>query len=261
MTDKLKRFINSIESLKIGLGWWLVTFFAIIAIRNFLEGALEKVKVIGCAEDPFEAIIVFFGHYPLLYVSQFMILVIILRLLTREHIEKISKTVIVFWIIWFPPLFDYIWSGGLGENLNFAHTLSELRIFFIHCANPAVGFPETVSPGIRIEFMAASLLSFAYIMLKTGRLLKALAGALLFYSSLIFYVFGFPALVAYGWNAIFPNLPPNHHGAQPFEQIFYAPSLLASAAKAITLLYLDGHHHRAIHLVSLLQPGTLAGPD
>ena len=237
MLNKLKRFIDSIESAEIGFGWWMICFFSIIAIRNFLEGALEKVKTIGCVADPFMAIVVFFGHYPLLYVSQFLILVIILRFLTKERIEKISKTVIVFWIIWFPPIFDFIWSGGKGEDLAYAHTFGEIWHFFVNCANPWVSFPAA-PPGVRIEFVIASLLAIIYILIKTRNLLKSLAGALLFYISLIFYVFGFPALIALAWHAVFPNLPPVDESIPPYEQVYYSLSLIPSAAQPITLLYL-----------------------
>ncbi|MEW6027137.1 MAG: UbiA family prenyltransferase [Planctomycetota bacterium] len=238
MFNKLKRFIDSIETLQISLGWWLVAFFSIIAIRNFLEGALEKVKTIGCETDPFMAIVVFFGHYPLLYVSQFLILAVIVRLLTRERIEKISKTLIVFWIIWFPPIFDFIWSAGRGENLTYAHTLEELWTFFVNCANPTMGFPDMVSPGIRVEFIIASLLAITYVFVKTRSIIKSLLGAVLFYASLIFYVFGFPALIALAWHGLFPNLPPVYEGTLPYEQVYYSRSLISNAAQPITLLYL-----------------------
>lgn len=217
----------------------MICFSCIIFIRNFLEGALESVKTIGCSDDPYLAIIIFTSHYSLLYVSQFLILVILVRLLTRERIEKISKTVIVFWIIWFPPIFDFIWSGGKGENITYPHTFEHVWDFFVNCANPWVSFPRTAPPGIRIEFVIACLLSIIYIFIKTRNLIKSLAGALLFYISFIFYVFGFLVILAYGWHAVFPQMPPPADaGVLPYEQIFYAPSLIPIAFLAPSLLYL-----------------------
>lgn len=239
MFNKLKRFFDSIESAQIGFGWWMVCFSCIIFIRNFLEGALESVKTIGCVEDPYLSIIIFTSHYPLLYISQFLILVILVRLLTRERIERISKTVIAFWIIWFPPIFDFIWSGGKGEDIAYPHNFGQVWDFFVNCANPWVSFPQTAPPGIRIEFVIACVLSIVYIFIKTRNLIKSLAGALLFYISFIFYVFGFLVILAYGWHALFPQMPPPADaGTLPYEQVFYAPSLIPIAFLAPSLLYL-----------------------
>ena len=66
MLNKLKRFFDSIESMQIGFGWWMACFSCIIFIRNFLEGALERPKTIGCSEDPDFSIVMFTSHYYLL---------------------------------------------------------------------------------------------------------------------------------------------------------------------------------------------------
>jgi len=239
MLNKLKRFFDSIESMQIGFGWWMACFSCIIFIRNFLEGALESPKTIGCSEDPYFSIVIFTSHYSLLYVSQFLILAVILWLVTRERIERISKTLIVFWIIWFPPVFDFIWSGGQGENISYPHNFSQVWDFFVNCFNPWASFPQTAPPGIRVEFVIACLLSIVYIFVKTRNLIKSLAGAALFYISLTFYVFGFLVVLAYGWHAFFPDMPPlTEAGVLPYQQVFYAPSLIPLAYLAPSLLYL-----------------------
>ena len=217
----------------------MTCFACIIFIRNFMEGALESPKTIGCSEDPYLSIVIFTSHYSLLYVSQFIILAVLLRLLTRERIERISKTLIVFWIIWFPPVFDFIWSGGKGANIAYPHNFSQVWDFFVNCFNPWVSFPQTAPLGIRVEFVIACTLSIIYIFVKTHSLIKSLAGAALFYISLTFYVFGFLVMLAYGWHAFFPDMPPlTEAGMLPYQQVFYAPSLIPMAYLAPSLLYL-----------------------
>ncbi|MFA5794293.1 MAG: UbiA family prenyltransferase [Candidatus Brocadiia bacterium] len=238
MLNRIKRLIESIEALKIGLGWWLVCFASVIAVRNFLEGALESPKTVGCEADPYMAIAIFFGHFSLLYVSQFLLVAVILALAAGERIERVSKTVVAFWFIWFPPLFDFIWSSGRGYELVYAHTLENIWAFFVHCADPRPDMGVAAPPGIRVEFVIASLLVFIYILAKTRSIIRPLIGTLLFYGSLIFYVFGFPALVAYAWHAIFPNLPTAEAGTPVFDQLYYTQNLLPTCAHAISLLYL-----------------------
>ncbi|MBI4833352.1 MAG: UbiA family prenyltransferase [Planctomycetes bacterium] len=239
MINKLKRFIDSIENTKLGFGWWIITFSCIILVRNFLEGILEIDKTIGFIDDPYASIMRFFSHYPLFYLSQFFILVILLRLLTKERIEKISKTVIVFWIItWFPPVFDFFFSGGKGENAVYFFTVNEVWNFFINCANPLVSFPKNAPPGIRIEFVLVSLLAIIYVFTKTKKLIKSIAGAILFYLSFTVYAAGFLAILAHIWNAIFPQLPPLNTGT-PFEKIYNdSPSLIIRSDQRVSLIFL-----------------------
>ncbi|MBI4834079.1 MAG: UbiA family prenyltransferase [Planctomycetes bacterium] len=236
--DKLKRFIDSIESTNIGFGWWMVTFACIIAIRNFLEGVLECDKTIGFVDQPYSSIIRFFGHYSLFYISQALILAIILRLLTKERIEKVTKTVIVFWTITCcVPIFDFFISGGKGANIIYFHTINEVWRFFIYCANPWVDFSQNASPGIRVEFVTVTILAIIYVYIKTQNWIKSISGAIIFYLTFVFYAGGFFAIITHLWNSVFPHLPPANMPT-PFEKMFFTPSLLLVLDEKPGLIFL-----------------------
>lgn len=230
MFQRLKKFLESIESRKIGFLWWLITLCAIILIRVFLTGILDADKSIGYGYELREESsrlaeiypqFRFFAHDPLFFLSQFITLIIILRLLTGERIEKISKVVIVFWtIIWVVPIFDFFHSGGKGY-LGVFLSLDEVWQSIINCANPWVS--SAITPGIRLEIVLASLLAAVYAFIKTRSFLKLAAGAILFYLHIIIWSAGLPAIIVHTINAFFPLSP---SGSRTIPFFYDLPSRL-----------------------------------
>jgi len=195
MLSKLWRFFEKIESDKTPLVYWFISLFAIIAIRNLLEGILEKSHWI-VAPRPF------FIDFPVAYVMLFLALAILLKLITRAKVSSLIKVLVVlFSLILIVPIIDFAASGGEGLHIKYLAGSAE---------NIAKNFVTYYSDGgatigERVEGIVFGLLLLLYVYIKTKSVAKAAVGIFLAYCA----VFVFAALgpLAHGFAHFFFGAP------------------------------------------------------
>lgn len=198
--------IKRLESVEVGLWGWLFSFSAIVALRNFFEGLSQRALNILDADNA-----AFFAHAWGFYLVAFLGIILILHILTGEHIRRVSAFVLFLsMIILLPPALDIVATGGVGGVMaymkpaipldtwsNIVRSLSDFLLWgpfglFFDGASASRG--AQMNFGIRIEVMLLFTILLWYVYLKTrsaGRVLAAL-GAL--YSGL-FVLSAFPYLV------------------------------------------------------------------
>lgn len=255
MCSKLKKMFEGIENTRGSFLLWLFAFVAIVTIRNFLESVLEFPQEIGFTSEKFASILAFFNHFILFYIAQFLVFAIAISLLTKERIEKVSKVVIVFWMLTISvPIIDYFFSGGQGYPMRYFTTIKDLIYSLVNAFNPRANFwvnsgkngemTLITTPGLRIEAFIACLLTFFYVLIKTKKFLKSVVGMILIYLILIFYSGGAQVIFAELSVKLFPNYYPDFEDSA-YHKAFYYPSLVGGAfidsssqKQALVLLFL-----------------------
>ncbi len=194
MAQRLKRFVEDLENRPLSFRGFLLTFMAIIFLRNFLE-TFADVDNFWTPVSPSA----YFLHYPMFYLCLILAVIIVFRWLTGEKILRITKIVFFFFpIVLLAPILDLVLSAGQGYNISYLfgdlptllHRLTTFSFAYLG---------RGITPGIQIELILAFLLTACYLFLKTRRLVLAIAGVM------VCYVAGFvlgalPSLVNILWN-------------------------------------------------------------
>jgi len=143
-----------------------------------------------------------FFHFPFWFFALFLSVIIIIKILTGERIEKISKIgSVFFFVIILPPIIDLILNKGLSEPYSYGSgTAGELLNSFLSFASGLSG----IGGGIKVEAIIILLLSVCYIFYKTRNALKALGGFLAIYT-IIFMLGIFPTIVFTAQNFVLGN--------------------------------------------------------
>ncbi len=202
----------------IGLKRSLFTLTVWIFIRIFFEGVFESTHQIGYIPFSYKALVVYFLHFPLFYISIFLILVIITTLITGEHIRRVTGTCASgFGLIILVPLID--WFAGGGYAITYP---SRIGPYVLGAFNPFVSIIDYGgSPGQRIILFIICICLALYGYVKTK---KIGMGILLFFASyfIIVIIGGLPTIVA---------------GNRP-ETMFVTGGILYSDTQKFTALFL-----------------------
>ncbi|MEW6685295.1 MAG: UbiA family prenyltransferase [Candidatus Edwardsbacteria bacterium] len=227
------KIIEGIEGLKLSGRYWVLTLFSIIFIRNLLEGTLEYFRCITLVSKIELSALRFFNHYPLFYLSLFLYILILLHLLTKETIKNLAKILVTFWfIIWVPPILDFLISKGKGFVLDYPQTLRQFLLGLPFLLNPFIKFGG-VSPGIRVEIALASICIFFYVIVKTRSAFKSLFAFVGLY--LVCTLIGSLPLL-FSEVSLSSGLFQKKPNILPFYQVFC--SLKIPSEKMFALLYL-----------------------
>lgn len=193
----IKNWIQKIENIPIT--FWQAIFLIYIAVlfRIFLEGYAnpENLNHLGGIIDTF-------FHYPFWFFGVFLSVFILLRILTKEKIDKISKLGAIFsFAIIISPIFDLIAGKNLPHPYAFiTGTLNEI----IHCFLTFLGGSLGIGIGIRIELFLGVLFLGYYVFYKTKSLWRSLTAAFLLY--VVVFAFGMlPTLLLETQNVILGN--------------------------------------------------------
>ncbi|MEK7568355.1 MAG: UbiA family prenyltransferase [Patescibacteria group bacterium] len=155
-------FIKKLENTDIDFKTFLIVFFGVVLVRFVLESFASHGFY-----APFYGFTGSFLHFPIWFASVFVWLMIFLKLITGESIEKIARfQIFLFPIIWFPPLFDLLITGGAGIKIHyiFASALGEWKDYFLNFF-----FKSNISPGLRIESIVILAFVGAYVYFKTQK--------------------------------------------------------------------------------------------
>ena len=197
------RIIEKLESQKMSLVAWLVTFFAIYFLRVLLEAYSRGVDLFQFWTDSPSFYFTLF-KLPTFFLFWILFFILLLHFLTKEKIEKISRLAIFVapFIILMPPLIDLIASGGRGISMHGYTVLSGLPSsvlnFFqaflmtiLYGRQGILFFGETssfmapdalaINYGIRIQGGFILLGLIWYIFLKTKNIYRVLLGSVIAY--------------------------------------------------------------------------------
>lgn len=171
----IKRFIISLENLKLTNKDRAIILAFLIFLRNLLESQFEFPGYLGFVKIPVDSFLAFFLHFPLFYIALFYSLFIILSSIRGDK-EKIANVLTIgFSIILIPPLFDYIVIRN-AYHLSYFFEPESFSKSLIGILIPWIGGIKNVSPGQRIEVYLGVVLIFTYLLLSNRGILRGLLG-------------------------------------------------------------------------------------
>lgn len=215
VSRRFSNLIESLENLQTPFSYYVVTFVAIVVLRDFVEDFSAH------ATPDVPAI---FIHFFLSYTALSAALIVILQALTDVDVRRVSRVVMVsFALIWLAPVLDIL-IGGLNVFApayitESQHLLTDYFTYF----GPLV--KSGVTPGMRIEIGCAILLALGYTLLKTKSMGKGIVSVFLTYTIIFAYI-AMPAILTR--LGIHPELTPL------FLPKFY---FLLTVAQILYLLY------------------------
>ncbi|MBN2406792.1 MAG: UbiA family prenyltransferase [Elusimicrobia bacterium] len=181
MFKRVRRIIGLTENVRIHFVYWLVSFFCIITIRNFIESIFENPHHISFYSlmRMTEAQSCFFGHYPVNFLFYALTLILILHFITGERIENTSRTIMIFFsMILAVPFIDLAATGGRGAWQWFSYDWAG---YFRHLTYIFTFFKDTKgsTPGLNTEFLCILILTTLYVWVKTGKWYKTLLNVIM----------------------------------------------------------------------------------
>ena len=169
MFKALDRIIQNAGAMSVNRA--ILLGFTWIFMRIFFEGVLEATHRIGFSTFSYKMLLTYFVHFPLFYLSLFLLLVIVISALARERIKQVTKVASVgLASILFVPVIDWV----LNRGYMITYPL-RLGPYFVNFLNPLVSLADIgVSPGQRITIVLISLLVALYVYVRTRALPRAL---------------------------------------------------------------------------------------
>jgi len=173
LTKRLHGLIERLETQPLHWGYTAATFFAIVIVRNIIEGALGPTGAIGFTYFSSSSAMMVLDHFVLFYTTLFLAFSLLLSCLARERVGRVMKVATPAWLlVLIPPVLDYLISGGAGIKITYVSELGNVVLRFF---DPRASL-EYISPGQRVEILAACLLGGAYVRVKARSWPRAFVG-------------------------------------------------------------------------------------
>ncbi len=178
---RIKGIVSAIENHR------LINFIVIISVwiflRIFFEGILEATHSTGYARFSYRALLMYFIHFPLFYLTTYLTITIIISLILQEDIKHTTRfTCLGMGLILFVPIIDAILHGGC-----FITYPARLEKYFLHFLNPFVSLVEIgVSIGQRLIIVIICLFAGIYGYITRKSILRSM---LLFFAILMAILF------------------------------------------------------------------------
>ncbi|MEO0095306.1 MAG: UbiA family prenyltransferase [candidate division WOR-3 bacterium] len=168
--NKFRNLISAIENYKLITCFILV--LSLIFLRIFFEGILEGTHSIGYSDFSYRAMLMYFVHFPLFYLTTFLFIVIAISLFLNDNIIRVTKIASIgVVLIIFVPIIDNILCGGC-----FITYPSRLEKYFLHFLNPFASLLDIgVSTGQRIIIILISFLAGLYGYAQSKKFLNGIA--------------------------------------------------------------------------------------
>lgn len=164
----LKKLVDILESQSLTRAFIFVITW--IFLRNFFEGVIESSQRIGFYSFSYKTLLMYLVHFPLFYLGLFLILVILIALMIKESITKVTGIASCgLGFIVLIPILDACLGGYLLTY--------PLRIepYLINFLNPFIDLGNIgVSPGQRIITVSIVLLIAVYVYIKTKSVARSL---------------------------------------------------------------------------------------
>jgi len=183
LNDWVRSTAARLETLNIGLGRWLLFLASIIVLRHFLEQVSGQQKTLYFLS--------YFLHYPLAYVAPLLALAVVLALLSRERIERVTRLMLFAWLLTLlPPVIDLLVpsSGGTPELIGYLIPKDgSIGRAFLNLLNPTFHDFQGTTAGIRLEAALGCLLGAWYVFLKTKNTLRSIVSFFVIYVTMFFF--------------------------------------------------------------------------
>ncbi|MGQ9533808.1 MAG: UbiA prenyltransferase family protein [bacterium] len=165
---KTEDIVSSLEKCSIVNS--IIFIAAWIFLRIFFEGTLEGFHAIGYTKFSYRSILMYFVHFPLFYLSTYLLITILISILTHQDIIKVTHiTSLGLGLLIFVPIIDTIICEGC-----FITYPSRLERFYLHFLNPSTSLIDIgVSMGQRIVILCICFLSSFYAYIKTKKIIKS----------------------------------------------------------------------------------------
>lgn len=178
-----------VEGLHVSLGRWLLLLGAIVVLRHFLEQASTQSKTLYFLS--------YFIHYPLAYIAPLLALSVVLSVLAREHVERVTRLMLFAWLLTLlPPLVDIVVHRGTEAPELIGYLIphgSSLGAAFLNLLNPAYKSFQGTTTGIRVEAGLGCILGAFYVFLKTRNAARTALAFVAVYVTMFFF-FALPSI-------------------------------------------------------------------
>lgn len=189
-----KNLVSKIETSRVGILSWVASFLAVVMIRLMLESfSANGAIVFGLGSLP---------HAVFFYASMALFLMILLKLLTGEKMDRIAAVSLVGWILIItPPLIDLLVSAGAG-GLRISYIFDNPLNFLDRFLHFFGGTPEReMTYGIRFQAVISCVFIGGYIWIKKRSFWRAGAGmAATYFLTFIYSVIPVLAVVVSRWR-------------------------------------------------------------
>lgn len=248
MLKKAEKLILFLEKSEISYPLFLIVFFSLIAGRLLVEN-----MVAGFPSRSLHYLFFEFAHTFSFFLFAFLLFLLLLKKLSGSTIKETTSVLLFgFLIILFPPIFDYVHSGGVGYwsfyEFDGIRGLIE-RFFTFFGSTPEIG----ITYGVRYEVALSILFFGGYIFLKTRKKFAALKAV--FFSYVLFFLLGtFPSYIAIlidgfrkGFFSVSESdvagmfLSPNNLFERPLIDPVSALNVKMSLVYALLLIFLVGY--------------------
>ncbi len=185
--EKLRLYAQSIH---ITFESWILSFAGIVLIRIFLEQYSSFIPRHFILIDVPTIV-----HYSVFFLASIVLLMIILRLLTKTSIKELSVICLMgLFVLWIVPLIDLAVGGVGGHILTYPLlTLKELFLRFVTFFGGHITFGATL--GVQVEIIMVMIVCYLYVYIATKNIIRAIGASLAFYC-LIFFLGSIPSLIA-----------------------------------------------------------------
>ncbi|MCR4283999.1 MAG: UbiA family prenyltransferase [Parcubacteria group bacterium] len=226
----IKNLIQKIENMPMSFWQGIITLYIIFILRTIIE-TFTNIALDGSIASLFAILFV----QPFWFYCAFLTLFIILKLITKEKIEKISKFgIIISPLIFIPPIIDFAIKGPLSSYYVFVQgTFTELLYFY------TTFFSRTglmISTGMKVAILVLFILSGSYILSKTMSWKKTFLGIILIYTIFSFYG-AIPTYIFAGYNLIFKDYTEVNRSNE--TDFYFARDILKSNTKNKTIILSD----------------------
>ncbi len=170
MSRGFTRLVDELEGAPLHWGYSLATFLGIVLVRNLLEGALGPKGALGFSYFASPSALMVLDHFAFFYVTLFLAFAILLSALARRPVGAVMKVMTPAWLlILIPPFLDYLVSSGHGIRITYVSDLGSVILRFF---DPGSSL-DRISPGQRVEIVAACALGAAYVWTRTRNWLRS----------------------------------------------------------------------------------------
>ncbi len=199
-TARFKRLCDRLENDELPYAWYILSFLAIVTVRNFLEDFSDGHFAGAGAAG------LFYVQTYVFYATAVLIFSLFLSVMTRRHLRGVSQLVMVGFVVLIPtPLIDLIASGGKGFDMSYLlpGTHDDITRRFFTFFGPLGERGVTI--GQKCQIAVIILGAGGYVLLRTKSVAKAAVTAIASYG-IVFALVASPfiiQLLVSPWEAVF----------------------------------------------------------
>lgn len=192
--NNFSKLISHLEDTNVPFGYYILFFFFVISIRNFVETLVYNNPLV----------FLFHWHYICFYIAFALALIIIFNYAVGSKIKKNVRVVLSgFILIFITPIIDYVFSRGdyyiddyyIGYlEPEYINNLWQRFFTFFGSQTNIAGEASGITLGIRLEILIILLAVFFYIFVKKRNVLRALLFSFITYIT-IFVYFSVPFVI------------------------------------------------------------------